>query len=172
MKRRTWLGLAAVGLLILGAAACGPKIPSETYTVEGRFSMEYPEGWSFEESNGAVGFTTDPESIEEMGFVVAYELDLLAATFSVDLEDPAALLNFYYSSSGLGDPEIRTDTFGGGEWVISDYYFEDAEFGLRGWIAVGRSADQSLLVVVGASPENFETYLPSYEMMFDSIRFE
>ena len=106
--------------------------------------------------------------LEEMGFVVAYQLGLLGETFDIDISDTAALLSFYYTSSGLGAPETRTESFGGGEWIISDYSYEDGEYSLQGWIAVGRGGENTLLVVVGSSPETYAENQALYDAMFDS----
>lgn len=172
MKRTRWIVPVLVAMLSLAIAACGPGFPIETYTVEGVFSMDYPEGWMVEEDEGVVGFTAEEATIEEMGFVVAYQLELMAATFEINLEDPAELLNFYYVTSELGEPQLREEQFGGGTWAISDYDYDDGEFSLRGFIAAGRGADNTILVIVGASPEAYETYGEYYNVMFESIQFE
>jgi len=172
MTRMNKIGLVIAGMMILATAACGSSMATEPYVVEDVFSMEYPEGWMYEEEAGVVGFTADAESLESMGFVVAYELDLLSESFDIDLSDTEALLNFYYVSSGLGAPDIQRESFGGGDWVISDYDYEDGEYSLQGWIAVGRGNEHTLLVVVGSSPETFADNQASYDMMFESIEFE
>lgn len=172
MKRMTKMGLVIAGLMILMTAACSSSTVSEPYAVEDVFSMQYPEGWLYEEEAGVVGFTADEASLEEMGFVVAYQLGLLGETFDIDISDTAALLSFYYTSSGLGAPETRTESFGGGEWIISDYSYEDGEYSLQGWIAVGRGGENTLLVVVGSSPETYAENQALYDAMFDSIQFE
>jgi len=171
--RRSRLTLVMLfALLLVVLAACGPGFPTEQYSVEGIFSMDYPQEWMVEENEGVVGFTAGDATIEEMGFVVAYQLDLMAATFEVDLEDPAALLEFYYVTSALGEPQPRIERFGGGEWVVSDYSYEDVEYSLQGFIAAGRGADNSILVIVGASPDDYQTYREFYDVMFNSIQFE
>lgn len=172
MKQTRSIVLAVLALLSLSLAACGPGFPTETYSVDGVFSMSYPQEWSVEENEGVVGFTAEESTIEEMGFVVAYQLDLMAATFEFDLSDPVALLNFYYVTSELGEPEPRVEQFGGGEWVISDYDYEDGEYSLMGFIAAGRGNEHSLLVVVGASPEAYADYQDYYDVMLESIQFE